>query len=320
MKYLGKSLSVVGITSIMLTPLGADTNAFADEADALGILAQLHDADLFTRELESDGADRIRLADRLTMLTQRVAAASCSLTSDVAIDESHYHLEEAMYEFDVILKALRDGNEALHILGPEENRRTLHDLELLEAEWQSIHKSIESVLANGHDAESAHVIDDHNLKLLELSTVLASDISGQYTHPYEITQADSMLITIAGRQRMLTQKMAKDACEIWTGYHAEEGRTDLQETMVIFENSLTALRDGYPAAGIAKAPTPEIEADLDSLLDRWGILRGNLDTLIAGGTLNEDQKFEIFHDFNVELEELEHLIHDYKIYVERHHT
>lgn len=294
--------------------------AFADRKDAEKLLAQLHQNDQFTAGIESDSADRIRYADRLTMLTQRVAAASCALTSDVAIEESHDHLEEAMHEMDIILEALRDGNEALHIIGPEKRKRTLHDLDELATEWKETHGAVEAILSDGHDVDSAHVIDDHNLSLLEKAQILAADISGQYTHPYEITQAQAMLITIAGRQRMLTQKMAKDACEIWTGYHAEEGRADLIETMVIYENSLVALRDGLPAAGIMAAPNDTIRDDLNEILARWSVIKGNLELLIAGEVLNAEQKYEIFHDFNLELEDLEHLIHDYKEFVESHHT
>lgn len=296
----------------------ADVNA--DRADALNLLSQLHGDDVFTRELESDGADRIRLADRLTMLTQRVAAASCALSSDVAVEESHLYLEESMHEIDIILDALRNGNERLHVLGPETRRRTLEDIDHLWEEWRETHSAVEAVLADGHDVHSAHIIDDHNLSLLEKATVLKSDILGQYSHPYEITQADALLISIAGRQRMLTQKMAKDACEIWTGYHAEEGRDDLIQTMTVFENSLGALRYGMPEAGIQAAPTPEIEEDLDKILDRWSVLKGNLDKLVDGEELDADAKYEIIHDFNLELDELEHLIHDYKLYVERHHS
>ncbi|MEO1275797.1 MAG: type IV pili methyl-accepting chemotaxis transducer N-terminal domain-containing protein, partial [Pseudomonadota bacterium] len=178
---------------------------------------------------------------------------------------------------------------------------------------------VDSAVGVGHDVESAHIIDDHNLKLLELATTLASDITGQYSHPFELTQADALLITLAGRQRMLTQKMAKDACEIWTGYHAEDGRADLEKSMKTFETALTALRFGMPALGVKPAPTEVIAKDLDSLLERWGVLRGNLDALLAGEELNMDQKYEIIHDFNIELDELDHLIHDYKIYAERHH-
>ena len=268
---------------------------------------------------ESDGADRIRISSQLRTLTQQVAAASCAVTSNVDVEEAHDVLEHATKQFDRYIVALRVGDEELHVLGPEKNRRTLEDLDHVEAEWQAIHGAVDSVLADGHDVESAHIIDDHNLKLLELTTILASDIASQYAHPFEITTADLQSIELAGRQRMLTQKMAKDACEIWTGYHAEEGREDLKETMVIFENSLNALRFGFPAAGINEAPNDEIRADLDSLLERWAVLRVNLKTLVDGGELNEEQKYEVFHDLEIELVELDHLLEDYRAYAERAH-
>jgi hypothetical protein len=306
-------------TALTLSPIGY-VEAEADEAEALQILAALHDDDALTREIESDAGDRIRLAQRLSMLTQMVASSSCALTADVAVDESHDHLEEAMHEVDIIVDALLNGNETLHIFGPEERRRTAHDLETFLEEWGTTHAAVESVLSNGHDVESAHIIDDHNLPLLEKATILESDIVGQYSHPYEMTQADAMMLGIAGRQLMLTQKMSKDACEIWSGYHVEIGLADLQATMTIFENSLNALHVGMPAAGIQAAPTPEIEADLVNILGRWETIRGNLDKLIAGEALNEEQKYEIFHDFNLELEEINHLVQDYKNYTQRNHA
>ena len=313
-------LNTTAAACLVAIPLTVSSSALADRSQALDTLAKLAKQDFQMNASDSDGADRIRMANRLTMLTQRVAAASCSLTSDVAIDESHFHLEEAMHEIDIIIDALKNGNEALHILGPEENAVTLKDIKLLDEEWQATHGAVESVLADGHDVDSAHIIDDHNLELLKLANNLLTDIQGQYSHPFEMTQADAMLLNISGRQRMLTQKMAKDACEIWTGYHAEEGRADLTETMANFETSLNALLNGMPSVGIAPAPNDAIRKDLESLLSRWSIIKGNLTKLLEGEELNYDQKFEIFHDFNIELEELDHLVHDYKLYVERHHS
>ncbi len=315
------AFTLIGTTIIAgIFSVSSAGNALADRKKAEDILASLHEKDAFVAGIESDGADRIRYADRLTMLTQRVAAASCALTSGVAIEESHEHLEEAMHETDIILEALRDGNERLHIVGPEKRKRTLHDLDALSEEWQETHSAVESVLNDGHDVENAHVIDDHNLSLLEKAQVLAADISGQYSDPFEITQAQAMLITIAGRQRMLTQKMAKDACEIWTGYHAEIGRADLEKTMGFYEKSLVALRDGMPSLGIMAAPNETIKKDLDIILDRWFVIKSNLVKLLAGEALTMEQKYEIFHDFNIELDELEHLIDDYKKFVESHHV
>lgn len=269
--------------------------------------------------IESDAADRINYSGKLRMLTQRVAAFSCALTSDIEVDSSHDILEASAKEFEKIMNGLRYGDLDLHILSPETSKTMLRDLDHLEQEWDTIREAIAIVLADGHNVEQAHVIDDHNLKLLELAMILEADINAKYANPFEVSQVDALMIKIAGRQRMLTQKMAKDACEIWTDYHAAEAKEDLVKTMKVFEDSMLALRDGMPAVGIPPAPTPAISKDLEIILTRWAVIKENLVILVEGGELDVAQKTEIFHDLNLELAEINHLVYDYRNYAERHH-
>ncbi len=270
-------------------------------------------------DIISDSSDRIDLADQLPMLSQRVAASACALTSGVEPELSLAVLETSYQQFEQITIALRDGDPALNVHEPETRRRTLHDIDEVWTAWGSTHDAILEILADHSNVEAAHVIDDHNMEVLEATTVLAGDIATQYTHPYEITQDNAMLISLAGRQRMLTQKMIKDSCEIWTHYHEEEGRADLVQTMQIFENSMIALRDGMPTLGIKKAPTEEIRADLDRILKRWAVIKGNEEILVAGGELDTAGKAEIFVDLNLELAELNTLVRHYTDYATKHH-
>ncbi|PRY77328.1 PilJ/NarX-like methyl-accepting chemotaxis transducer [Yoonia maritima] len=300
-------------TALALLLYTAATAIHADEIPAETALIEAQ------YDIESDGADRIRVAGQLRTLTQQVAAASCALSSDIDTDEAHEVLTHATEQFDRYIYALRDGDDALHILNPETRRRTLEDISHVYDEWLNMHDAVDAILADAHDTQSALAIDDQNMPLLELTTALAADITGQYAHPYEITAADAMMIEIAGRQRMLTQKMAKDACEVWAGYHAEEAREDLAATVTVFETSLKALRFGMPEAGLQEAPTDKIRDDLDHLLARWDTIKANEQILIDGGELTNDQKTEVFHDLEVELAELDHLLDDYKEYAERTH-
>jgi len=270
-------------------------------------------------EAESDAVDRLYYAGRLPMLTQRVAAASCALSSDIEVEASHEILASYAEEFETIILALEHGNPDLHILSPEMDRRVVRDIRELWAEWLETRDAVQAVLKDGHDIDSAHVVDDHNLALLEISEKLVADISAEYSNPFELTQQDALAVRIAGRQRMLTQKMAKDACEIWTHYHEETAIPDLIASMDIFEKSMTALLDGVPAMGIRPAPTPEIREDLVRILDRWAVIRKNQDTLVNGGELSVEDRTEIFHDLNLELEELHVLVGHYRAHAERDH-
>ncbi len=58
-------------------------------------------------------------------------------------------------------------------------------------------------------------------------------------------KADALVVNLAGRQRMLTQKMSKEALAICTGHH--EYIDVLPKTMKVFEVTLYALRDGGKA-------------------------------------------------------------------------
>ncbi len=310
-RTLPRQLYLMMITSLC-TMFGAGTIAAEPAHYRNGTLIAL-------RDIESDAADRVRLVGILRTLSQQVAAASCTLTSGIDVEEAYEVLATSSAAFERYVAALQHGDEELHILGVETDRGILHDLAAIEAEWSTIDGAIDAVLADVTDVDSSHIIDDHSNRLLELTSTLSTDVVGVYSNPYEMTSRDAFLIEITGRQLMLTQKLARDACEIWSDYHADLGKADLAENMVVFENSLHALRFGLPAAGITAAPNDVIRDGLDRLLARWAIIKVNQQTLLDGGTLNDEQKTEIFRVLQLELADLEQLLKDYKEYSERNH-
>src|SRR5436305_7017171 len=64
---------------------------------------------------------------------------------------------------------------------------------------------------------------------------------------------DGLLVNLAGRQRMLTQKMTKESAQLVNAAHDHDDalvatlREQLQGTMRVFETTLLALKDGGPA-------------------------------------------------------------------------
>lgn len=267
----------------------------------------------------SDGVNRINQSGRLRMLTQRIAAASCALSSNVAIEESQERLKEAGQEFDQIIKALQFGDEHLQIVGEETRKLTIANIEKLSTEWAPTRQAIDAVLENGHEVEEMRVILDSNMPLLELTKNLSSGIANQYAHPFEITHADTMMLEIAARQRMFTQKMTKDSCRIWTDYNSQEAKDDLNKTMELFEVSLLALRDGYPDVGIKAAPTSQIADELDTILASWEAIKTKQLSLVNGDEIDDSAKYEIFNGLNLELAGLDNLVHNYVAYAERNH-
>ena len=283
-------------------------------------LTELTEEELIQIQIESDKSERIALSSRLRTLSQQVAAASCALTSGVSQEQAHEVLNQSSINFVRYLGALRDGDPDLGIMSAETNRGILADLDAIVAEWGTIEESVASVLSDWNDVEASHVIDDHNAALLELTNKLAADVAGVHANAFAMSARDAMKLELAGRQLMLTQQMAKYSCEIWSGYNADYARERLGDTMQIFEASLTALRHGMPSAGISPAPTEEIAADLDRLLERWSILKVNQQALLDGQTLTEEQKSEIFVDLQHELDDLRLLLLHYSEFAERNQS
>ncbi|MEL6513597.1 MAG: type IV pili methyl-accepting chemotaxis transducer N-terminal domain-containing protein [Pseudomonadota bacterium] len=259
-------------------------------------------------------ADRVEAVDRLRTLSQEVPSAACHLYNSVAVDESRTLLSEGSDEFDAILDALYNGNPAMNIIGAETNRKTLAELDKVKSIWSDIRPAVAAMLANSDDAAAIKIIKERNMPLYEETNILLSYISGEYSNPAELLQADAIMIDITGRQSMLTQMMAKDACKIWTGTADDAVVENLASSLSTFDLILNALRNGMPEAGVKAAPTPEIAGVLDGIAVSWSIVKPKLEGILAGNKLNEDQRTKLYTELNKKMYEFDDLVHLYTIY------
>ncbi|MFA7096308.1 MAG: methyl-accepting chemotaxis protein [Gammaproteobacteria bacterium] len=79
---------------------------------------------------------------------------------------------------------------------------------------------------------------------------------------YLSATSDATAIDIAGRQRMLSQKMAKEAMMVVQGV---ESPATVDETIRLFETSLHQLLEGDANLGIAPPGNPQIQAQLEKV-------------------------------------------------------
>lgn len=257
---------------------------------------------------DAGGAERINFSGKLRMLSQRIPAAACNLTAGVDPEKSKAVLKSATLEFEKIIYGLEHGDETLGIHGAEERRKTLAAIAALHTEWDIVDEDAHKMYESGATAELNEDIADHNLAVLEGAKLLASEINGQYSDPTAVVQSDALRIDIAGRQRMLTQKMSKEACYILSGINAEASKKAISGTANLFDVSLNALTNGMPEAGIKASDDPNIAAGLAKVAAGWNLLKGHLAELEAGNTWDIETRAEVFHTFNSTMAEMNKVV------------
>jgi methyl-accepting chemotaxis protein len=95
-------------------------------------------------------------------------------------------------------------------------------------------------------------------------------------------ETDGGVVNIAGRQRMLSQKMAKEALSLSLGLgDAGQLRQQLQATGQLFGKSLQGLRNGDPQMGLPATSDPEILALIDQVQGRWTPVQAALAALVS---------------------------------------
>lgn len=262
---------------------------------------------------DTGSAERIESGEYLRTYSQEIAAAACFLYNGVEVDLSQELLTEAREGFDLHLDALMNGNEDLGIIGGERRRKTFVKLQAIGEKWTPMAEAVDRLLEAHDDPVSIATIKSENLVLLDMTDILVSDLEGQYADPAELLQVDVLMLEVVGRQAMMTQKIAKNACKIWSGNDSAEVRDDLTESVSIYEVSLNALLHGMPEVGLLPAPTEEIASDLSHLLTDWSEIRPTVDSVMSG-SVERDELISLFRHMADEMHKLEELAHKYVVF------
>lgn len=139
----------------------------------------------------------------------------------------------------------------------------------------------------------------------------------------EKNKKDALVINIAGKQRMLTQKISKN---IFYLYHNNNNQSynELNNATIEFIYNLNSLKDGNKLIGIYKAPTNDIAKQISKIEILWNNFFSNINEfnkIIQGrNSLNEEQLKNIvnsIYNTNVNLlNEVDSLVSMYTEYTE----
>lgn len=243
-------------------------------------------------------SERVDFSGRLHMLSQRIAASTCNLEAGVEPTISKGILAASSDEIDRIVKALEFGNPLMKIIGAEKNPRIMANLEKINGQWVPIRKTIEEVVDGGNSKGSYQAFEDWNVPFYEDANLLVSEVAAQYSDPVDLLQGDAIYVDLSGRQRMRTQMLLKEACNIWKDQPVAAEQEALMDTIGLFDRTLVALRDGAPEVGIKPAQDVKITNALIKLTDDWDNTKPALITVAQGQKLPDPAKTKVYLDLN----------------------
>jgi hypothetical protein len=188
--------------------------------------------------------DAINKSGRQRMLSQRMAKAYLQIGQDIDAEHSKKILTDSIALFE---RQLAD----LKVFAPTpENKAQLQDIDTV---WGRYKETLTNALPNPPDARKVLVLNEDVLKLANAATMQLEKSSGTAIAKY---------VNMAGRQRMLSQRMAKFYQAINWGVASPDMRVKLADSREEFVAALAQLI-GSPKN------TPEIKRELELARMQW---------------------------------------------------
>ncbi len=103
----------------------------------------------------------------------------------------------------------------------------------------------------------------------------------------EMDQQMAVKINLAGKQRMLSQKMTKEALLISLNIDTDNNKKNLEASATLFDKTLTGLKVGDDSLGLTKTDNTSILKQLDKVSTLWNDFKTNIESTISKGSSEE---------------------------------
>jgi hypothetical protein len=220
-------------------------------------------------EARRDAQHRINVSGRQRMLSQRIAKAACLAAWDPAINQHLREMSEAHTLFNTSMKALAEGSAgsgfALERDGPAIFRTAVQFARQYDA---AVEEFAPAFPAKPYQ-EELEMIYELSLPFLVGLNDAVEYIEAQHRDGHLIRQGLATALNVSGRQRMLSQKMAKELCMLASGYKAQETRAHLEGSIALFLSSHEALKRDLMQMKLDQKDAIALSAQLGLIERRW---------------------------------------------------
>lgn len=172
----------------------------------------------------------INLAGKQRMLTQKMSKEALLIAKGIDVDANKASLAKTVALFDKTLKGLISGDESLK-LPATTDKDILAQLKIVSDLWEPFKVAIEK-----GDLEAINKQNIPLLKNMNKAVGMYAKASGSKLDPKMATT-----INLAGKQRMLSQKMTKELLLVANGIDVDTNSANAKKTVALFATTLKDL-------------------------------------------------------------------------------
>jgi hypothetical protein len=210
----------------------------------------------------------VNISGKQRMLTQRMTKLAIQCAVGLDKKKSCTAMQEYRQEYTRALVLFVKGNEDKNI-PPTRDKQALKQIKTIMALWKPFGDAAQTLsTAQGKDKAALLYILKHEHALLVESDRLVKLYETSDKDQDDLQKARLRVVNVAGRERMLTQKMTKEKL-LWQKLESEKQKKKMQQTMELFEASLLGLMRGNPKMGLPKATNPKIKDQLKTVEKIW---------------------------------------------------
>lgn len=203
---------------------------------------------------EKSIASRLNLVDRQRMLAEMLAKGLCFI--DLRVDKKIHRnqMSVAQFVFHSALDHLVEGSEGLNIAA-ETHPELKTAIEEIKLAWVSYAEPLNSWTGGRWGKEQfaikVYEVDEAYEARLADTIELYRKV---HVEQGNISEDSAATILAAGRQRTLTQKIAKQFCQALSGYKPEQTPQRLQKALALYKETAEKFAKGDEQVGLSKTP------------------------------------------------------------------
>ncbi len=252
----------------------------------------------------------INISGRQRMLSQRIAKAVCLAARDPANGQQLREMAEVYALFKSSMKELTSGSAELR---DQEAQVVFDTAAQLASQYNAAIDEFAATFPTKQHQEKREAIYELSLPVLVALNDAVEYVEAQHRDGHLIRRGLATALNVSGRQRMLSQKMAKELCMIASGYKVQETRAYLEGTIALFVSSHEGLKRDLIQMKLEQKDMTALSAQLGLIEQHWQELSKIYFRVSAGGTPSSQDIKAIAIESKTLLSELDRAVQLYEV-------